>query len=289
VTRHLALQTQRRIALIDFVALQQKRGKARLAQEQGEDGPVVALDVLDEITLEQAGKLVWDQREDGCFVAGSQGVEYALVAHWRAAGLIAREQPPMRVAPVRQIAVVSGSCSPVTAGQIDHAQTQGFSALRLDVTRAVDPEAWARETARVTADALELLGSGASPLVFTARGPDDPAIAALAEACRTAGCDAGAVNDRIGQGLGSILAGILDAGRLPRALIAGGDTSGQATLTLGVDALSVIAAIAPGSPLCRAHADDPARDGLELALKGGQIGGRDYFCAVRHGGALDAP
>jgi uncharacterized protein YgbK (DUF1537 family) len=35
--------------------------------------------------------------------------------------------------------------------------------------------------------------------------------------------------------------------------------------------------------LCRAHSTDPARDGLQIALKGGQVGGDDFFCAVRDG------
>jgi uncharacterized protein YgbK (DUF1537 family) len=41
--------------------------------------------------------------------------------------------------------------------------------------------------------------------------------------------------------------------------------------------------MAPGSPLCRAHSTDPTRDGLEIALKGGQVGGDDFFCTVRDG------
>ena len=52
---------------------------------------------------------------------------------------------------------------------------------------------------------------------------------------------------------------------------------------LGIDALTAIAPVAPGSPLCRAHSTDPARDGLQIALKGGQVGGDDFFCAVRDG------
>jgi uncharacterized protein YgbK (DUF1537 family) len=41
--------------------------------------------------------------------------------------------------------------------------------------------------------------------------------------------------------------------------------------------------MAPGSPLCRAHADDAALDGLELAMKGGQHGRPDYFESIRRG------
>jgi uncharacterized protein YgbK (DUF1537 family) len=289
LTRHLALQTARRIGLVDFVALQAGRGENRLAAEIATaDHPVVAIDVLDELTLAAAGRLIWGNRRNCRFVAGSQGVEYALVAHWREEGLILRSPPEMRAPSVPHIAVVSGSCSPTTAGQIAYAEHHGFDAIRLDATLAVDTAAWAGEIERVVIAALGCLGRGASPVVYTARGPDDPAIPALAEVCRSAGCNIGTANDRIGDGLGRVLAGILAASGLSRALIAGGDTSGHATLALGVDALSTVAAVAPGSPLCRAHAADPRRDGLELALKGGQIGGPDYFCAVREGGPLRA-
>lgn len=287
LARHLARQTDRRIGLIDLPALQHGKAEPALTALRGDDTPVVLIDAVDEPSLAAAGHLIWQDREACRLIAGSQGIEYALVAHWREAGLIPRSPPAMRVAPVERIAVVSGSCSPVTAGQIAHAVSHGFAPIRLDAARAVDAPAWEAECARATAAALAALDQGASPLVFTAQGPDDPAVPALTEACWSAGADVGTVNDRIGAGLGGILGAVLDNSGLTRALIAGGDTSGHATLALGVDALSAIAEIAPGSPLCRAYADDARRDGLELALKGGQIGGIDYCSAVREGGPIE--
>lgn len=284
IPRHLAAQTGMPIRLIDFIALHRGEGASRLAAMLQEAAPIVALDVLDEASLAAAGRLIWEMRDQGRFVAGSQGVEYALVAHWRAQGWIERDPAPQRVPAVERITVVSGSCSPVTAGQIAYAGAHGFAAIALDATRAVDAAAWQAEIGRATGEAMRRLGEGASPLIYTAQGPDDPAVAALGAACESAGRSISEVNDRIGAGLGRVLAGIVDAGGPRRGLIAGGDTSGHATLELGVDALSAIAAIAPGSPLCRAYAADPYRDGLELALKGGQIGGADYFSAVRNGG-----
>ena len=286
LTRHLARQTDCRIGLIDLPTLQQGKAQAALATLQDDDSPILLIDGIDESSLAAAGRLIWEDREACRFVAGSQGIEYALVAHWRAAGLIPRSPPAMRVAAVERIAVVSGSCSPVTAGQIAHAQSHGFAAIRLDATRAVDAAAWETECGRAIAAALDALGQGVSPLIFTAQGPDDHAVPALTDACHSAGVEMATINDRIGAGLGAILGAILDASGLTRALIAGGDTSGHATLALGVDALSAIAEIAPGSPLCQAYADNTRRDGLELALKGGQIGGIDYFSAVRAGGPI---
>jgi uncharacterized protein YgbK (DUF1537 family) len=68
-----------------------------------------------------------------------------------------------------------------------------------------------------------------------------------------------------------------------RVVVAGGDTSGHVAGALGIYALDMVAPIAPGSPLCRAYAADAAFDGIEIALKGGQVGKPDYFEHVRRG------
>jgi uncharacterized protein YgbK (DUF1537 family) len=68
-----------------------------------------------------------------------------------------------------------------------------------------------------------------------------------------------------------------------RLLFAGGDTSSHAVAELGLFALTWAGATERGAPLCRAHAEDPAFDGLELVLKGGQMGSGDFFEKVRRG------
>jgi 3-oxoisoapionate kinase len=285
VLRHLARQTQTPSGLVDFAAMKQGRADARLAAVLESGAEIVALDVLDEETLAEAGRLMWENRGDRLLAVGSQGVEYALVAHWRQSGLIPREAPAFQAPPVERIVAVSGSCSPITAGQIAYSEANGFTLLPLDATRAVDAAEWEREIGRAATEALRLLGEGRDPLIFTARGPDDPAVADLSRAIAAAGASSGAVNDRIGNGLGRILDTTLRESRLKRAVIAGGDTSGHASLALGIYALTALAPTAPGSPLCRAHSDDPAHEGLEIALKGGQVGAPDFFCVVKRGGA----
>jgi 3-oxoisoapionate kinase len=42
-------------------------------------------------------------------------------------------------------------------------------------------------------------------------------------------------------------------------------------------------AATPGSPLCIAHSANQVVTGLEIALKGGQVGGDDYFVSLRDG------
>ena len=285
--RHLARQTTRRMGLIDFPDLMGGRGAERLRALAGADAPVIAIDVLDTASLVAAGRLIWEHRADGRFVLGSQGVEYALVAYWRAEGHLPEMTSRPRLPPVGRIAVVSGSCSPVTARQIDHAGRDGFAPIRMDATQALEARAWQTEIARATQEALDVLAAGRSPLVFSASGPDDPAVAGLAQAIARADADVADMNASIGRGLGQVLSTLVSRGGIRRAVVAGGDTSGEASHVLGIHALSAIADIATGAPLCRAHAATAPFDGLELALKGGQIGKPDYFSAVRNGGPLE--
>jgi uncharacterized protein YgbK (DUF1537 family) len=72
---------------------------------------------------------------------------------------------------------------------------------------------------------------------------------------------------------------------LSRAVIAGGDTSSHALRQLKVEALTTLLPLpqTPGSPLCLAHGSYPPTDGLQIALKGGQIGTDGYFAQIRDG------
>jgi uncharacterized protein YgbK (DUF1537 family) len=287
--RHLAKQTARSIGLIDFVTMANGGADLALMRARGAGTEIISLDVLDQESLIEAGRLIWEYRGKRLFVAGSQGVEQALVAYWRSAGLIPDSKPDLRLAGVERIACVSGSCSPVTAAQIAHAASNGFDIERLDATRAVDAVEWTRAIGRAVERALAALSSGRDALLVTASGPDDPAISALNAAIKASGATAAAVNDRIGAGLGQALDSILETARLQRAVVAGGDTSGHALQAMGVYALTAIAPLAEGAPLCRASSDRPhAR--IEIALKGGQVGGVDLFCRARHGfGMSDLP
>jgi uncharacterized protein YgbK (DUF1537 family) len=185
---------------------------------------------------------------------------------------------------VPRIACVSGSVSPVTAAQIAYAVENGFASIPLDATRAVDHTAWENELARAADEAISAVRAGRDPLVHTAAGPDDPAVAALRSAIAAANVRAEAVNERIGTGLGWILNRVLRDCRLTRVVAAGGDSSSYAASVLGIYALTAVAPLAPGSPLCRAHTHEALPGGLEIALKGGQVGAPDFFCRAKLGG-----
>jgi uncharacterized protein YgbK (DUF1537 family) len=282
--RHLARQTSKTIGLIDFVAMKKGEADARLAGALSAGTEIVFLDVLDRETFAEAGRLIWENRGERLFGIGSQGFEAALVAYWRSARLIPAQPEVFRAPPASRIACVSGSVSPITAAQIAFAVDHGFAPIPIDARQAIDPSAWERECGRAAERALVALGDGHDPIVYTAAGPDDPAVQALRTAVAAAKVPLETVNDRIGAGLGRILNDVLRKGGLTRAVISGGDSSSHAASVLGVYALTAVAPIAPGSPLCRAHASDPVLAGLEIALKGGQVGQPDFFYAAKAGG-----
>jgi uncharacterized protein YgbK (DUF1537 family) len=266
VCRHLARQTALPLALVDLVELRAGGGPARLAEARAAGGGILAIDVVDEETLAAAGDLLW--RAAPAFVLGSQGVEYALVAAWRRAGLIPPAAPLPPLFPVERIAVVSGSCSPVTAAQIARAEeAAGFEVIDLDPRAAVDEATWEAALARAGEAARSALARGGSPIVATTRGGSDPAVAAYGE--------------RIGAGLGRLLDRLVRDAGLTRAVIAGGDTSSHGARGLGLMALTAETAIAPGAALLRGHRAEGST--LEISLKGGQMGPPDFFVRVRDG------
>lgn len=170
--------------------------------------------------------------------------------------------------------VVSGSCSPVTARQIDWATANPFAVV------AVPPGGWMGDrpdgVAEVSAEVNAHLAAGRSVIVHAALGPDDPRTAVVRRAGVT---DTG---PRLGRYLGTVLDEVLARG-VRRVCVAGGDTSGFVARELGVKAFEFVAPIAPGSPLCRMHAPGRPADGAEICFKGGQVGKGNFFELVRAG------
>jgi len=277
---HLAAQTAAPVGLVDWLTLKSGEADAAVDRAMHADGPAIQgllLDVPDTETQARVGRQLWRHRKDGAglFTVGSSGVEYALVDAWRVAGLLTNQPgAPTEVGAVDQIAVVSGSCSEVTGRQIQKAGELGFALLPVDGARLASRSQGDAEQMRVLALAAKALDAGQSVIAYTAMGPDSMA-PRLDDAEPHA----------IGRRLGRLLRDMVAHAGLKRAVVAGGDTSSHALRELDVFALTVAMPLprTPGSPLCTAHSDNDAFDGLQVALKGGQIGAEDYFAAIREG------
>ncbi|MCP3729480.1 hypothetical protein M9978_03480 [Sphingomonas sp. MG17] len=262
--RHLAAQTDARIALVPLDRIQS--GEAEAAFDAVANADAVLFDGTTFDDLAATGAIL--RSRNVRFAAGSSGVTRALVLDWQRSGESASEPMLPAATETDRLLVVSGSCSPVTARQIARSTSDGFAVARADVSALV--EGSSAEEVRLADAALAALASGNRAVIASAEGPLDT--------------DASAAGEKLGAALGRITSDIVRRARLTRVLFAGGDTSSHGVAQLGIDALTWAAPIERGAPLVRAHAADPAIDGLELVLKGGQMGGDDFFEVVRRGG-----
>lgn len=262
--RHLSAQTGVGIGLVPLDQIQAGEAESAFDAIAGRSDAVL----FDGITMDDlaaTGRLLLSR--DVRFAAGSSGVTRALVLAWREAGLIGRHPTPGSAAGVDHLLVVSGSCSPVTARQIARGAADGYRPIRADVPALLRGER--SEEERLAAAAIDSLGESGRCVIHSAEGP--------------LGDSAPAAGDRLGAALGRVAAEVIRRARLTRILFAGGDTSSHGVAQLGIDALSWAAPLERGAPLVRAHAADPSIDGLELVLKGGQVGSDGFFEVVRLG------
>lgn len=264
--RHLARQTDKRIALVPITDLHNGFAEARFDAERASVDAFL-FDAVDTDDLHPTGRLL--RSRDVRFAVGSSGVTRALVMAWQADGSVTAPAERTTVGGVDRLLVVSGSCSPVTAQQIAAAARDGFAAQLADVAALVAGDG--AEEERLTQAGLSALLAGQSCVIHSANGPLD-------ERAPPAG-------DKLGAALGRIARTLILKAGIRRIVFAGGDTSSHGVARLGVDALTWAAALEPGAPLVRSHSGDAAVDGLEMVLKGGQIGSENFFDLVRRGTA----
>ncbi|TDH34880.1 four-carbon acid sugar kinase family protein [Pseudohoeflea suaedae] len=282
--RHLARQTDLPSALIDLEALWSGSATAMLDQAIAAGAKIISLDDMEAASELAVGRLIWENRDRLRLAVGSQGLEYALVRHWQETGEIAVAPPAKSAGAVKQIAAISGSVSPSTARQIAWSAANGFEIIGFDAASVVgDASMLEAEIARASRAALEAISTGASILVTSAEGPDDPRVAGFKTALSASSLDFEAANARIGKALGRVLDQVLRQSGLRRAVISGGDTSGHGMRALGIEALEALAPTIPGAALSSCHSEGP-HDGLQIALKGGQMGSEDFFGWIRDGG-----
>ncbi|HEV2479459.1 MAG TPA: four-carbon acid sugar kinase family protein [Puia sp.] len=264
---HLGRQTSRAIGLLDILELELGLAEQRKVLERS---AVTLIDVLYTSQLAGIGELLdgYGSPERPLFTVGSSAVEMALGDHWRGMGRLTPVEEWPEAGRATPLLVASGSCSPVTAGQIAWAKGQGFAEIALDAAAVAEWGKAATGGTEGTDDframvqsGVGYLSEGRSLILHTGHTPLSSTPAAL-----------------LGTGLGRLTGAIVGASRgLRRLVIAGGDTSSYAARALGIEAVEMICPLIPGAPLCRAHAQGSPVDGMEINLKGGQVGAPDYF------------
>jgi len=193
-------------------------------------------------------------------ITGGSGIALGLPGNFRRQGLLETGEAAALPRIDGPAAVISGSCSTATQGQVVHLRDRAPAF-------AIDPIA-AAEGRPVVAEALAWAKPqlGNQPvMVYATAAPE-----AVAAVQRRLGREkAGAV---VEETLGAIADGLVAAG-VRRLVVAGGETAGAVVHALGVTGLRIGGQIDPGVPWTVSLGDRP----LALALKSGNFGAPDFF------------
>jgi uncharacterized protein YgbK (DUF1537 family) len=260
LVRVLGRQSRGKVGLVRHreVAAGPEAIRARLGVLRREGIALAIVDAVSDADLLAIGEATADLP----LVTGGSGVAMGLPAAWRARGLLGPADGAASLPPSAGLrAIVSGSCSTATVGQVAAALGAGVPGFRVDPLLLGAGE-------DVVAAAL----AWAAPLLV--RGPVLVYATAEPGAVRAA-------QDRLGSeragalvegALAAIAQGLVDRG-VGRLVVAGGETSGAVVNALGVRTLRIGPQIAPGVPWTASVGGRP----LALALKSGNFGSPTFF------------
>ena len=231
----------------------------------GNAAAAVLMDLVSDSQLAALGRLIWQRAQTAPqLCVGASSVAQALLRHWGVAG-------PARLggfAPAQgPVMVLSGSMSSLSARQIDAARS--YEHVPLDAAKLAHGDA-AYE--RTLADRIRTLLRGGRHVLAHTRS-----------SATVEGEGRAAESRALALACGRLLRQVLESTPVGRLGVAGGDTSSLALQALAPSAMEWIGRAAPGVALCRLHATPSWLDGMELMLKGGQMGGDDLFETLRTG------
>jgi uncharacterized protein YgbK (DUF1537 family) len=290
LVRVLSRQTEGGVGLVPFAVVEAGAAAIRREFTRLTDGGrrYAITDAVSDAHLHAIGEACANH----ALVTGGSGVAMGLPENFRRAGLLpARPEAAALPEAAGPCAVVAGSCSRATLGQIGFARDH-LPVLELDALATPDAAALAAQALDWAAGRLD----PTRPVVIAASAPPEKVAALQARLGRD---EAGAL---VEHAMAEVAAGLVARG-VTRLVVAGGETSGAVVQRLGVTSLRIGAEIDPGVPWTFAEiraadgaeiraadgaeiraADGAVPRGIHLALKSGNFGARDFFLkAFTHG------
>lgn len=254
--RHLAAQGLERVALVDFLSHDGDGAREALDAALASQPEAVLFDVSRAADLAAIGAMLRERAKAAPMLAiGASSVAQAFAGFPRVGQ---SEMPKLaRGESGGKLLALVGSLSPVTRAQVDLAA--GYDRIAIDPARLTGEPAYL-DTLR--SEALARLAQR-NVMLITERPAGAPV-----------------ETGKVAAATGALLRAIMSEARIARLVVAGGDTSTLAIRALDLWGLSYRSPCTPGAPLCRAHSDDPGLDGLDIVLKGGQMGTPDFFNRV---------
>lgn len=261
LVRVLQAQSTGRVGLVDYRVVAQGSAaiRARFAQLEADGITMAIVDAISNDDLLKLGPALADMP----LITGGSGIAIGLPANF---GLSPSAQASALPPASGRRAIVAGSCSPATLGQVQAFRSAGGAAHRIDALAA-------RHEARAVRDALTWYERqcGDAPALFYSTA--DPAEVKRVQA-RLGVQAAGAMIERT---LAGIARGLVEHG-VRQLVVAGGETAGACVQALGIRQMQIGPQIDPGVPWCFAATDETLGANLHLALKSGNFGTDDFFC-----------
>lgn len=276
LVRVMQAQTNRKVGLIDYLTVTQ--GTEAISQRINDLKKLgVSIAIIDAISNDDLRKMGPVLTSLPLLTAGS-GVAIGLKPRFESnkqdnsdalitANPIKAEQLPM---PKGFRAIVAGSCSTATNGQVADFISKGGAAFPVDpmqiangVDVVINALMWAKDR----------LSNGPVLVYATA----EPAAVRLIQS--KLGVEK--AGEMVEQALSGIARGLVEMG-VQQLLVAGGETSGACVQALGITRMRIGPQIAPGVPWCHAPSMYAGNDGVHIALKSGNFGAADFFTSAFH-------
>jgi uncharacterized protein YgbK (DUF1537 family) len=220
-----------------------------------DEGATLLFDVEDSSDLEIIGGVIHDRLERHLIATGSSSVAEAYLCG-RGLSVAGRAGRKPSV-PEKPVFLLAGSRSPVTAAQV--LNCRGIHQISLDPKKIQQNPELALQNC--LSESLAQINGGRHVLAVVS---GDMAY--------------GLGRGEIAGFTAKLVSRVAFSGGISRIGIAGGDTSSLALQKLDADSLSYEADIEPGICLCHLHsAHNEAIDGMEIILKGGQMGSSGLF------------
>lgn len=256
LARHLSLQTSLPVGSLHLTEYSDGPDIARKLALRTDAATV--LDALTDEHIELVSHAVVANFPSNApqFVIGSGGFSRGLAAAFSGGGT---SQPGTvdELSDDGPVLAVSGSQSPQTSRQTEDARRQGWTVLALA----------AHDDGPLADRVIAELAAGRSVVVTTGDA---------AEAS-----DGGSLVETLSARLSAVIEAALREGSNSRVIVCGGDTSSHVLRQLGARSLSIAANPVGNVVLCRVASPNAWLDGVEMLLKGGQVGPVDLFELIR--------
>lgn len=267
--KHLSKQTKQKIKNLTLLDYHNGVNLNSVTENQ-----ILIYDTISERDLKNFTKHAFVENETTSFILGSSGVEYAYGSFINNKNKTLQNYRVSKETKAEKVFVASGSLSEISKEQIEYAESHEYTSIRLPINLLDKKDVCNDFVKKVKA----MIEKNKKVILYTAKGITDPYVQEINSRFKDLSKDG--VGEMLGVTLGKYTKAIMEDMKIDRLIVAGGDTSGFVMNELDIYALKVYKSISPGAPLCVAYSKSDTINQSIIGLKGGQLGGREYYTKI---------